>query len=195
MIISKNNLEIVSTPYDIDSDPQYMMLKGNEDISKKQRLMSIMNFLPTVAGFYKYTYNMIESPMNALMSRPNLIGLQVNVPLFNLQNTYKYKQANIDYQNARLNSDLMHDQMLIKEQQLRFNFRTALEQYETQKLNSNVATRVLSSMQLKYTAGIKSSMEMTTANADYLRAQTDFLSAVAKVLQARADLEQLLGTI
>jgi outer membrane protein TolC len=85
--------------------------------------------------------------------------------------------------------------MIIKEQQLRFSFRTALEQYETQKQNSEVASRVLQSMQLKYTAGVKSSMEMTTANSDFLRAQTDYLSAVAKVLQARVELEQLLGTL
>ncbi|MDR1975237.1 MAG: TolC family protein [Bacteroidales bacterium] len=193
MIVSKNNLEIAATPYNIDADLQYMMLKENEEVSKKQRLMSVMNFLPTVAGFYKYTYNMVSSPMNDIMSRPHLAGIQVNIPIFSTPNIYKYKQANIDYQNARLNSDLMHDQMLIKEQQLRFNFRTALEQYETQKLNSSVATRVLGSIQLKYTAGVKSAMEMTTANSDYLRAQTDYLTAVAKVLQARADLEQLLG--
>ncbi len=194
LIESKNNLEIVATPYDVESDPAFMLVKGNEDLTKKQRLMSIMNFLPTVAGFYQYNYNMIESPMNALMSRPHLVGLQVNIPIFSgVQNTYKYKQANVDYQNARLNSDLLYDQMLIKEKQLRFNFRSALEQYETQKQNSDVATRVLNNMQLKYTNGAKSAMEMTTANSNYLQAQTDYLSAVAKVLQARAELEQILG--
>jgi hypothetical protein len=36
-------------------------------------------------------------------------------------------------------------------------------------------------------------MEMTTANSNYLQAQTDYLSAVARVLQARAELEQILG--
>jgi outer membrane protein TolC len=196
LISSKNNLELVSTPYDIETDPAFMLVKENENMAKKQRLMAVMNFLPTVAGFYKYTYNMVESPMNSLMSRPNLLGLQVSVPIFSgVRNTYKYKQANVDYQNARLNSDLLHDQMLIKEQQLRFSFRTALEQYNTQKQNSEVAARVLESMQLKYTAGVKSSMEMTTANSDYLRAQTDYLSSVSKVLQARAELEQLLGTL
>jgi outer membrane protein TolC len=196
LISSKNNLEIVSTSYDIESDPVFMLVKENENMAKKQRLMTVMNFLPTVAGFYRYNYNMIESPMNSLMSRPNLVGLQVSVPIFSgVKNTYKYKQANVDYQNARLNSDLLHDQMLIKEQQLRFSFRTALEQYSTQKQNSEVAARVLESMQLKYTAGVKSSMEMTTANSDYLRAQTDYLSSVSKVLQARVELEQLLGTL
>ncbi|MDR2556132.1 MAG: TolC family protein [Bacteroidales bacterium] len=194
LINSKNNLEIASTSYNIDADPAFMLVKGNEELAKKQRLMSIMNYLPTVAGFYQRTEKILKP--NFDMSPKDVVGLTLTVPLFSgLQNTYKYKQANIDYQNARLNSDLLRDQMQIKEQQLRFSFRTALEQYETQKQNSDVASRVLQNMQLKYTNGVKSSMEMTTANSDYLRAQTDYLSAVAKVLQARVELEQLLGTL
>jgi outer membrane protein TolC len=194
LINLRNNLKIASAPYDIENDPAFMLVKENEELARKQRLMSVMNFLPTVSGFYQHTEKVLKP--NFDMNPKDVVGLTLSVPIFSgLQNTYKYKQANVDYQNARLNSNLLYDQMQIKEQQLRFSFRTALEQYNTQKQNSEVASRVLQSMQLKYTAGVKSSMEITTANNDYLRAQTDYLSAVAKVLQARVELEQLLGTL
>ncbi|MEG1572993.1 MAG: TolC family protein, partial [Bacteroidales bacterium] len=71
----------------------------------------------------------------------------------------------------------------------------ALEQYATQKMNVDVALRVFKSIELKYDQGVKSSLDLTTANSNYLQAQTDYLGAVMQVLEARTALEKLLGIL
>lgn len=193
IISAQNDVELLSTPYDMDNDPAYGLLKKNEEMAKKQKLMAIMNFLPSIAGFYQYTYQILKPEFN--MTPANVVGLSASIPLFSgLANTNKHRQARIDLYNAQLQKEYTQDQLLTLEKQLRFNLSNAMEQYNTQKLNVDVAKRVFKSFQLKYEQGTKSSMDLTNANTDYLQAQTDYITSISQVLEARFNLRKILGS-
>jgi len=58
-----------------------------------------------------------------------------------------------------------------------------------------VARRVYHSLQLKFEQGLISGLELVTADNNYVRAETDYLSSVYQLLQARVDLDTLYGNL
>ena len=190
LIAAQNDLLLLSLPSDMEADPTYRLVEKNEEMAEKQKLMATMNFVPSIAGFYQYNYYIL-TPGSKMP--PHLAGISATVPLFSgLANTNKHRQARIDLYNAQLQKDLIKDQLRTQEKQMRFNLSTALEQYNTQKLNIEVADRVFKSIQLKYEQGVKSSMDLTNANSDYLQAYSDYLSAISQLLEARFNLKRIL---
>lgn len=191
LIASQNDLLLLTLPYEMEADPTYRLVEKNEEMAEKQKLMAIMNFVPTIAGFYQYTYQILKPEFN--MQPNHVAGVSATIPIFSgLANTNKHRQARIDLYNAQLQKDLVKDQLLTQEKQMRFNLSTALEQYNTQKMNIEVADRVFKSIQLKYEQGVKSSMDLTNANSDYLQAYSDYLAAISQLLEARFNLKRIL---
>lgn len=189
-----NDSEILARPYYMEEDPSYRLVLEAQKMSEKQHLMSIMNALPTVSAFYSFNGKILKPEFD--MSPKNVVGLQASVPIFKgLKNTNTFQRSKLGKENAAMDLALVSDQLRTTEKQYRYNLKTALEQYATQKLNVDVALRVFKSIELKYEQGVKSSLDLTTANSNYLQAQTDYLSAVMKVLEARTALEKLLGII
>lgn len=191
LIASQNDLLLLTLPYEMEADPTYRLVEKNEEMAEKQKLMAVMNFVPTIAGFYQYTYQILKPEFN--MQPNHVAGVSATIPIFSgLANTNKHRQARIDLYNAQLQKDLVKDQLRTQEKQMRFNLSTALEQYNTQKINIDVASRVFKSIQLKYEQGVKSSMDLTNANSDYLQAYSDYLSAISQLLEARFNLKRIL---
>jgi outer membrane protein TolC len=114
-----------------------------------------------------------------------MIGLTLSVPIVSGgQRLAEVKQAKINYDIARNTKALLTDQLTMTEKQLRFNYNNLLEQFENQKMNVNVAKDVLDHMNLKYKQGLVSSLDLTSANNDYLTAQSNYFSAMIKLLNA-----------
>ncbi|MEG1910524.1 MAG: TolC family protein, partial [Bacteroidales bacterium] len=180
LLNNTNDAEILIKPYLVEEDPMYRMAEGAQRISEKQHLMSVMNALPTVSAFYNFNGKILKPAFD--MSPKNVVGLQASVPIFKgLKNTNTFRKTKLAKENAAMDLTFANDQLLTSEKQYRYNLKTALEQYATQKMNVDVALRVFKSIELKYDQGVKSSLDLTTANSNYLQAQTDYLGAVMQV--------------
>ena len=126
-----------------------------------------MSFLPVITGYYNYTEKILKPDFD--ISPKNVIGINVNIPLFSSgMRRAKLNQAKINMMTFKNNMDLLEEQLLINEKQLKYNLKIALEQYENQKENANVSKRVYENMKLKYNQGIVSSLDLTTSNNNYI---------------------------
>ena len=79
-----------------------------------------------------------------------------------------------------------------QEKQLKYNLSNAYENYLTQKKNIEVSNRVYKNIEMRYLQGVASSLELTQANTNYLTAQSNYLSSVMQLLNAKYELEKLL---
>jgi outer membrane protein TolC len=150
--------------------------------------------LPNVSAVYNYTYKIAKSTFD--MSPNHVIGLQANIPLFASGQRYvRTKQAKINLEKAKNNHDLLTENLLLQEKQLRFNLNSAIEALEQQKEAMDVAQRVFESITRKYQYGTASSLDVTTANTSLLQAQSNYINAMMDVLTAQTELEKLLNTI
>ncbi len=180
--------------FTLEQNVDYQLMNYQEKMSAKMVDLQKTHSLPTLSGFYSFTHKLLKPDFD--MSPANIVGLKMNIPVFSsgLRNA-QLRQAQIDLETARNNKALLADQLHIQEKQLRFNLTNALENYTNQKNNVEVSRRVYASLNLKYTQGLISSLDLITADNNYLRAETDYISSVLQVLQARTELEKIYGSL
>ena len=172
----------------------FQLLEFQEDITEKQVNMQKAAYLPTVTGYYNFTKKILKPAFD--MSPAHMVGLQMNIPVFSSgERRSKVRQAKIELETTRNNKALVEEQLSIQFKQLQFNLKSALESYETQKKNVEVSREVYQNLKRKYEQGMISSLELTTADTNYLKAESDYLMSVLEVLQARNELNTLTGKI
>ncbi len=178
----------------IDNQIEYRMLKQQERMSRKMTDLQRAAYLPTLAGYYRYTFKILKPDFD--MTPKNVVGLQLNIPIFSSGvKHYKVQQAMVDVKNLENTRQMLSNQLRIQEKQLRFNLNSALEQYENQKKSVEVARRVYQNHRNKYEQGMISGLDLTTADNNYLRSESEFLSAMMQVLTAKLQLDKLNGNI
>lgn len=184
----------LSTPLELNNNIDFRMMNTQQLLSKKQIEFERMNCLPIITGFYSNTQKILKPDFD--MTPPNIIGLQMNIPIFaSGMRKARVDQAKINYESALNSKALLTDQLLIQEKQLRYNLTTAIEQYDSQKENVTVSKRVYNNLNLKYQQGLVSSLDLTTANNNYLQAETNYIMSMMQLLQADLALNKLLNTL
>jgi outer membrane protein TolC len=179
---------------DLNENIDYRMMNTQQMLSEKQVSLERMTYLPTITGFYSRTEKILRPDFD--MTPPNLLGFQMNIPIFSSgSRKSKVDQAKIDLVTTLNNKSLLTDQLLVQEKQYRFNLRTGLEQYESQMENVEVSRRVFNNINLKYQQGLVSSLDLTTANNNYLQAESGYITALVQVLNAKLDLDKLLNNL
>jgi len=179
---------------DLNDNINYQIMYKQQMLSKKQVDLEKMNYLPTISGFYSRTQKILKPDFD--MTPPNLVGLKMNIPIFSSgSRRAKVVQARINYETTLNNKSLLTDQLLIQEKQYRYNLRSGMEQYESQKENVEVSQRVYDNINLKYQQGLVSSLDLTTSNNNYLQAETGYINALIQLLNAQLDLNKLLNNL
>ena len=169
--------------FNIRNNLDYQLALLQNQMAEKQVLLKKSSYLPTIVATYAYTKK-IKKPLFDITPK-NMIGLTLSIPILSGgQRLAEVKQAKINYDIARNTKELLTDQLTMTEKQLRYNYDNLLEQFESQKMNVNVAKDVLDHMNLKYKQGLVSSLDLTSANNDYLTAQSNYYSAMIKLLNA-----------
>ncbi len=189
-----NGGTIISNPFQIEENLDYQLMLTQEQLARKQIALKKMNYLPTIAGFYRYTEKILKPELD--FSPRNVIGLNINVPLFSsgMRNA-QLSQARIQYETTLNNKALVSDQLSLQERQYRYNLNNALEQYENRMKNVNVAYRVYQNYQLKYEQGVASSLDVATSNSNYLQAESEYITAIINLFDSHLALQKLLNSL
>lgn len=187
--------QLLTAQFDLDDNYDYQLLKQNTELARKQIALTGWQNGPTFSIYHQYSgrHNFSNEPtMN--MTPPNMIGAQLNIPLFTSgKMTAAMKDARLSYQkqlntleNTELSLNLQHRQLV-------YNLRTALEKYNLQKQSVDVAERVFDNISLKYKHGVASSLDVTNAGTSLLTAQSNYVESLLDIVEAKVSLQQLLN--
>jgi outer membrane protein len=188
---------LMSQAFDHKQNVNYQLIEGQEKMSYIMLKSEKASVLPTLSGFYTYGVNGMGSDIAGLSWFPNSIaGLQISVPIFaSGQRYHKIKKAQINLEKARTTKEMVTDQLLLQEKQLRYNLVNANQQYISQKDNIDVSKRVYTSMENKFRQGMASSLELTQANTLYLQAENNYITSLMSLLQTKLALDKLLNNL
>jgi len=183
--------------FDHRQNVNYQLIEGQEQMSSLMLKTQKASVLPTLSGFYSYGTNGMGDKVNDLRWFPNsMTGLQLTVPIFASGQRYsKIRKAQINLDKARTTKEMVTDQLLLQEKQLRYNLVNANMQYKSQRDNVEVSKRVYASMENKYRQGMASSLDLTQANQLYLQSENNYVSALLNLLQTKIALDKLLNNI
>jgi outer membrane protein TolC len=130
------------------------------------------------------------------MTPNHLAGFSASIPIFaGGARRARVNQAKVALDIAIRNQEMVHEQLETQKNQLLYNYQNAMENYETQKENVEVAGRVYKNIQNKYQQGMLSSLDLTQANNNLLSAESNYLSAILTLLQAQTSLNKLFNKI
>ncbi|HLN53859.1 MAG TPA: TolC family protein [Lentimicrobium sp.] len=191
------NQETAETPltqsFSLENNLDFRMMDQQVGISRKMVDLKKSAALPSIAGYYSYTYKIMKP--NFDMSPPNVLGLQMNIPVFSSGlRSAQTKQAFIDLKTMQNQRDLVSDQLRMQEKQLRYNYINAMETFTNQKSNIEVSRRIYSSLKLKYEQGMISGLDLISADNNYVQAETSYISSALQMLEARLQLEKMYIT-
>lgn len=120
-------------------------------------------------------------------------GLQLNVPIFSgFQRYNKVQQARIDVERAQRQLDQARESIQLEVARQKSNFASAMEIFETEKENLELAEKINDTTRKKYQEGLSSSFEIQQAETQLLNAQNSYLQAAYEVVSARAALQKAL---
>jgi outer membrane protein len=182
------------SPFSVSENIDYQMVDLQKNIAEKQVDLERAAYLPTIMGFYNYTEKLMKPEFD--IQPKHVIGLNVTIPIFSSGvRQSRVRQARINLNVVENQKELMSEQLMIREKQLRYNLNNAIEQYESQRANVEVARRVFENIKLKYEQGLVSSLDLTTANNNYLQAENSYISAMMELLNAQVEMDKLLNSI
>jgi outer membrane protein len=197
-LTSDINIEaLLSQQFDKQQNINYMLIEGQEKMSALALKVQKASTLPTLAGFYSYGVNgMGDKVADQRWFKNSMTGLQLSIPIFGSGQRYsQIKKAQINLEKARTTKEMVTEQLLLQEKQLRYNLVNANLQYKSQKDNIDVAQRVYTSTQNKYKQGMASSLDLTQANSLYLQAENNYISSLMNLLQTKLALDKLLNNM
>ncbi|PKP36608.1 MAG: hypothetical protein CVT98_07435 [Bacteroidetes bacterium HGW-Bacteroidetes-15] len=181
---------IIAETFNLQNNTDYKLISMQGEITKKTIKLKQASYLPSLVAFYSYTEK-IKKPVFD-MTPNHVLGLTLSIPIFSSgQRLAQYNQAKIDYDISENTKALVSQQLTTHEKQLRYNYNNLFEQYQNQKANVDIAKEVLENMNLKFQQGIVSSLELTSANNDYLTAETNYTSIVLQLLNADLSLRKI----
>lgn len=184
----------LASPFIIEDNVGFKLMKSQEDINEKLLAMEKWNYAPTVAGFYNYNAKIKTTDFD--MNPNHLAGLSMAVPIFSSgMRKARVDQARINYDMAQNDLSIMEDQLNLQEKQFRYNLQSSLENYETQKENVEVAMRVSESFRRKFEQGMANSLDLTQANSNYLEAESNYMTSMMEVLNAKLQLDKLMNKL
>ncbi len=157
------------------------------------------SFLPSVSAFGNYNLNFFNDQFSKLYSAayPNsFAGLRLSFPLF--QGGKRTEQI----RQAELNIDLVDNSIIRLQQNMQSQYATALAGYKSnlyfflsQKENLALASEVYDVIRLQYRSGVKTYLDVITAETDLRTAQINYYNTLYELLSSKIDVEQALGNI
>ncbi len=194
-ILADSNIQsMIGDDFNIVNNVDFQLTTLQEEISAKQVELQKAAYLPSLTGYYSFTKKILKPAFD--MSPANVVGMQMNIPVFSSgERRSKVRQAKIDLETTQNNKEILEDQLTLQYKQLKFNLISAFEAYATQKRSVEVSREVYNSLRNKYDQGMISSLDLTSADNNYLNAESNYISAMMEVLKAQNDLNTLTGTI
>ncbi|NQU88259.1 MAG: TolC family protein [Mariniphaga sp.] len=186
---------------DISNHIDYRMSVSNYLASEKLLNLEKAAFLPSLSAFYSYSktaygnqHNLFKSSVSWFPS--SLVGLQLSVPIFSSgKRISKVKQAQIELDKAN-NLKLLTEQTLQKDYlTAQANFESAIEKYDNDTENRELAEKIKNKAKIKFQNGISSSTELSQLETQYIQAYGSYIGSALQLLQADLSLKKAKGKL
>jgi len=157
------------------------------------------SFLPTVAAFADYNLNYLNNNFGKLYTAnfPNsYAGLSVGLPIFQGgKRLQQIRQAQLEVSQVDNSITSTQNAINTQYQQALATYKSNLYNYLSLKENVDLASEVYEIIRLQYRSGVKTYLDVITAETDLRTARINYYNALYQLLSSKIDVLQSLGTI
>lgn len=178
---------------------EYKTLTTNKRLLEANLKYEKWSYLPTVSLFGNYNLNYLNNRFSGLYKDnfpQSYAGVQLSMPLFQggkRRENIKIAQFNLDrnawdFQNLK-NSVNQEYQSAISA------YKTDLATYNATKENMQLAQEVYNTVDLQYRAGVKTYLDVITAETTLLTSKINYTNSLFKLLSDKVDVQKANGSI
>lgn len=178
---------------------EYRLLQSNQKIQKGNLKYASLAYMPSIYGSAVYNFNYMNNQFRDLYNAayPNsFVALNVSFPLF----TGMKRVESIRQQKWKLNQleyDITNFENLANSQYYAAlaMYKSQLASYEALKENLVLAQEVYDIIELQYKEGVKTYLELITAETDLRTATINYYNSLYLIMSAKIELDKAAGKI
>lgn len=178
---------------------EYKQLQTLQDIQKLNTQYQKWMYLPTLGAFANYGLNYRNNSIGDLYGDnfpQSSFGLSLSIPIF--QGTKRIQEVRkSELQESRLTLEMenLENQIGAEYSAAMANYRANMNDWKNGKENMMLSEEVYNTIKLQYDAGIKTYLELMTAETDLKTSQLNYLNSLYAVLASKLDIQKALGTV
>lgn len=185
---------------DVNNNIQLQILTKQQKLNQYALKNERYAHLPSLNSFFQQGYNAYRNDFNFFNKDPwfsqTLVGLQLNIPIFSGgQRHYKVQQAKISVMKTNNEITMLKQGLQAQELQLKNNMLGAVDKYQLQVANRDLAQRLYNNALLKRNIGSVTSLEVTQKYNQYVVAQAELMGSKVDVLSSKLELEKLYNKL
>jgi outer membrane protein len=181
----------------VENRIEYQLLQTQKNLQTANKNYYKWQFLPTVQAYGNYNLNYLNNDFSKLYqdNYPNsFAGLRVGLPLFQgFRRIQNQKRAQLELERVDLDIAQLKNNVHAEVSQTWAVYKSYLNDYYALRENVSIARDVFNTIELQYKAGIKTYLEVVTAQTDLRTAELNYTNALYQLLGSKLELQRALG--
>lgn len=123
-----------------------------------------------------------------------IVGVSLSVPIFDsFMKHARIQQARLDLEKSKVMQEQAAASISLRHSQAISEYNNALEEFQMQKENLELAEKIQNKTLIKYKEGMASSIELTQVQNQYLSTQGSYINSMLQLLNAKSELDKVLN--
>ncbi|MBV2226696.1 MULTISPECIES: TolC family protein [Sphingobacterium] len=174
-------------------------LQTMKDIQKLNTQYQKWQFLPKLGAFANYGLNYRNNSFADLYGDnfpQSSFGLSLSFPIFQGgKRVQEIRKSELLESRIDMDIENLENQIGAQYSAAMANYRANINEWRNAKENVELSEEVYATIKLQYDAGVKTYLELMTAETDLKTSQLNYLNSLYAVLSSKLDIQKALGTI
>lgn len=199
-LLGKITLEPVKIDnIDVNNLIDFSLINTQEKLQRLNLKREQSTFLPTVSGFYTYQKKAMRNEFDIFETGKDwyptsIIGVNIDIPIFSSgMRIAKVQQQKLNLLKSQVVKIQVSEGLKLAANQASIGFNNALSKYQTEQKNKDLADKIFKKAVIKFKEGVITSTELTQNYAQFLTAQSNFISATLELLNSKTKLDKAIG--
>ncbi len=182
-----------------DDRIEYQLLQTRKKLQASNLNYVRYGFLPSLQGFAAYNFNYLNNSFSELYNTnypQSYIGLTLVFPIIHGGKSWmNTRQAKWQLKKSEWDIAGLESNINAQYAAAQASYNSSVTEYTMLKENLELAKEVYNVIQLQYRSGVKTYLEVLTAETDLRSAQINYFNSLYQVLSSKIDLQRALGQI
>ena len=199
LAVKQIDLGLIDSPFDMENNVDYKLTFNLNEQRFYELKLAKSRALPTLNAFVNYAGNSFSEDFSFFSSGQqwfgsSVLGFDLRIPIFSsLGRSATTQRAKIAYEQAKTELRETEQRVRLQLETAKSDYLFAIDQYDTNKQNLDLAERLESKNQTKYFEGLATSFELRQAQIQLYTAQGDYLDSMVEVINKKVELETILN--
>jgi Outer membrane protein len=184
---------------DYNQRVEFRQLQAVRQLQQLNTQYNKWTFLPTLSAFYNYAWDFRDDRLSNMFNRDfprSVFGLTLNIPIFQGgKRIHEIRRSMLE--ETRIDWDIVNlkNQINTDYEMAMATYQANLNDWRVARENVALSEEVYNTIKLQYDEGIKTYLDLMTAETDLRTAQINYLNALFAVLSGKLDVQRALGVV